>query len=364
MSPGSGGAASPARVPRTVEVEACPICRLPLSEWFFSAEDRLLGVPGTYHYRRCLDCRTVFQSPRVVDEDLRLLYPDGYYTHSRKEALSDLPSPGRDAGDVVRVAIQAVVARGEGDAEPSLWYRVLARSRWLRERAFFDLVDDALLPWRRPPGRALDVGCGSGRLMMRLAALGWRVEGIEWDEDAARVAADATGLPVHIGDAARADRSIGRFDLIVMRHVFEHLSAPVQALASLSELLAPGGRIVLIYPNPGSLGARVFGPDWFHWDPPRHIALPPRGALSVAAARAHLRLLKAYTRAASEADSIAHSRARRREGAPYATRVSRVDRALLFASKLLVALGRGSGEEIVASFDRGLRGAGLERGPR
>jgi 2-polyprenyl-3-methyl-5-hydroxy-6-metoxy-1,4-benzoquinol methylase len=157
---------------------------------------------------------------------------------------------------------------------------VLARSRTLRERAFGGTLIDELLPWRAQPGRALDAGCGSGALMLSLASVGWEVEGVEWDSSAARVARESSGRPVWSGDFQAVGLPCGAYDLVVLHHVFEHLTDPLPALSRLAELLRPGGRAVLIYPNPESLGARLFTHAWFGWDVPRHFVLPPGDALA------------------------------------------------------------------------------------
>ena len=64
---------------------------------------------------------------------------------------------------------------------------MLARIRGLRERAFFELLDE-LIPRETGAARALDVGCGAGHLMTVLAQAGWSVEGLEPDPLAAEVA--------------------------------------------------------------------------------------------------------------------------------------------------------------------------------
>ena len=55
--------------------------------------------------------------------------------------------------------------------------RILARIRWLREQAFFSLLDE-LIPGH-PGLRALDVGCGAGQLVEALARAGYVAEGID-----------------------------------------------------------------------------------------------------------------------------------------------------------------------------------------
>jgi 2-polyprenyl-3-methyl-5-hydroxy-6-metoxy-1,4-benzoquinol methylase len=185
----------------------------------------------------------------------------------------------------------------------------------MRERAFRDQVMDEMLPWRRPPGAALDVGCGAGRLLPRLAAVGWKPHGLEWDPEAARVARAETDFPVHVGSARRMDSRLGPFDLVTLVHVFEHLADPVDALAHLGGRLTDDGRLVLIYPNPESLMARGYGPDWFGWEVPRHLTLLPGRALRLAAERAGLRLRTFRTVTRWAAAFSWQSRALRR-GAP------------------------------------------------
>src|SRR5208283_2364158 len=43
----------------------------------------------------------------------------------------------------------------------------------------------------------------------------------------------------------------------------------------LTRLVRPGGRLFLAFPNTSSWQARLFGKDWFHLDPPRHLSLVP-----------------------------------------------------------------------------------------
>jgi hypothetical protein len=46
--------------------------------------------------------------------------------------------------------------------------------------------------------------------------------------------------------------------------------------------------MVVVTPNADSLGARWFGPQWVHWDPPRHLHIFTSRSLSLSAARAGL----------------------------------------------------------------------------
>jgi SAM-dependent methyltransferase len=229
---------------------------------------------------------------------------------------------------------------------------MLSAWRRLRERAFYDLVIDELIPAGGRAGRALEIGCGAGELMQRLQRVGWDVEGVEWDAAAAEVARMASGCPVWVGDFREAPLRAGGFQLIVLNHVFEHLADPLAALGRMRELLAPEGRAVLVFPNPQSLGAKVYRSAWFHWDAPRHLVLPSVPALVSAAPSAGLRVARVRTSAKFAAAHSAPSRAYRAGLGADATVVGPRDQAFAFVERGLVALGLNLGEEAIVVLEK------------
>jgi len=117
------------------------------------------------------------------------------------------------------------------------------------------------------PGRALDIGAGTGRDAAALARRGFRVHAVEPTPElrrhAQRLHAEPTivwiddGLP----DLAQVRASGERFDLILMTAVWMHLDEGERsrALPHLAELLAPRGRIVMtIRKGPVPAGRRMF----------------------------------------------------------------------------------------------------------
>lgn len=348
--------ASPqAGVPRTEPVGACPLCAAPSAPVFFSAPDRQHGTPGEFTYKRCGRCGTVFQDPRVVADDLWLCYPAEYLTHhAPPEAAWAGHAQPQPRGWKQR-ARQSVVDAMRGKAVPGaagLVGRALARLRPMRERAHGGLFDE-LRPWRGGPMRALDAGCGAGGLLVRLTAAGWHAEGVEIDPLAVEVARRASGCPVRAGDFRTADLPRGAYDLVVLSHVFEHVADPVAALRRLRELLAPGGRVVLIYPNPDSFGARVFGAAWFHWDPPRHLVVPRARALADAATRVGFARGRLRTAGPHAHFGFRHSRAVRAGRSGLDVRMppaSRWDVTAARAERVLTAAGLPVGDEVVLTL--------------
>ncbi len=348
-------------VPKTVPVGPCPICGNDESHILFRAKDRLHGTPGEYTYKRCKSCRTVFQDPRVKPEDLRLCYPADYYTHLHSDTChSTRTNAHRErhfgkARDTVRRWTQNATVGIPMLGIAGVVGRILSSSPALRERAFYNYVPDALIPRSAARLRALDVGCGSGSLLDALQRVGWDAEGVEWDPVAADEARRFSGRPVWTGDFRILGLPLGSYHLIVLSHVFEHLDEPIGALVLLWELLAAGGRIVLFYPNPESLGSWLLGSYWFPWEPPRHLVLPSTNALRMAARRAGFDGIWVRTTAGHADSFFAYSRALRegKEVDFLNASAGLLDRSIMLFERILCGFGLGIGEEIIAILQKG-----------
>jgi SAM-dependent methyltransferase len=229
----------------------------------------------------------------------------------------------------------------------------LAKSRRLRERAFYDLMDE-MLPFKPGVARALEVGCGAGRLLKALARAGWQAEGFEWDEKAAEIARQTSGRLVTVGDFQNTALPFAAYDLIVLHHVIEHLPDTRGCLRKIADILAPGGRAVLIYPNVESLGARIFREDWFPWEVPRHLVLPAARAIRKAADDIGLVTASLKSSASGVEWTIACSRHYRKRKSLNLHTISLTfqDRLFAFCERALTAIGFKLGEELVIVLEK------------
>jgi len=100
--------------------------------------------------------------------------------------------------------------------------------------------------------------------------------------------ARAAGHRVYEGRFEEAALPPAYFDLVVMAHVLEHLPRPRLALEKLARLLKPGGVALIRTPAHDSLAARLFGPDWFPLEAPRHLTIFSARALRRECERAGL----------------------------------------------------------------------------
>ncbi len=119
-------------------------------------------------------------------------------------------------------------------------------------------------------GPVLDVGCGRGELLERLAAAGIEASGV--DSDAGMARARTAGLNVTEGDAIAHLEGLeaGSLGAITAIHVIEHLPADVltRFFALTREKLRPGGLLVAETINPHAIYAlKTFWVDLTHQHP-------------------------------------------------------------------------------------------------
>jgi len=199
------------------------------------AGDRLTPeLPELYTVGRCQECGLAYTRPRPAPEAAGRFYPDSYTGGGRSGRLEALEATyrRRQHGEVVR---------------------------WLALR-------------RPARGRALDVGCGAGDLLVALRADGWSAHGVEPSPPGAAQAREKHGLDVVSGRFEQVGLPEHSFDVIVFSGVLEHVHDPLGALRLARGLLAPGGLVaVLFLPMFDSPEARLFGPRWLALDLPRHL---------------------------------------------------------------------------------------------
>lgn len=122
-------------------------------------------------------------------------------------------------------------------------HNVNSRHPWSHNDHFHRWIM-ANLPDRR--GTAMDVGCGQGALVARLAAEFTRVHGTDLDAgmrvEAARRCAGLTNVTI---DDHQLDQIDGPVDLITMVAVLHHLDAE-KSLTEVKRLLSPGGRFLAV----------------------------------------------------------------------------------------------------------------------
>lgn len=98
---------------------------------------------------------------------------------------------------------------------------------------------------------ALDVGCGAGQLLERLAAAGWDVQGTDLSSGMVAEAGARLGDPAKVqqADATKLPHADGSLDLVTALGLIEYLPEPSAGLRDMKRVLRPGGRLIVTVPN-------------------------------------------------------------------------------------------------------------------
>lgn len=108
-----------------------------------------------------------------------------------------------------------------------------------------------------PPGKLIDLGCGSGRIVITAAKHGWKATGVDTNTLAVKngityakdegVADRTTFLRCDI--SALPKKIMGTFDVCTMQEVIEHVEDYQKLLDTAYRLLVPGGILILTTPH-------------------------------------------------------------------------------------------------------------------
>ena len=241
----------------------------------------MFGTREVFDYFICDFCGTLQIVNALVGDDLMRHYPSNYYSHvgsAPSKAVQWLISQQdrfklRTGGRLVGSLISTPLAEG--------LTRVLLGGDVVRMLAQLGTGRDA---------RILDVGCGGGALLERLAHIGFtRLSGA--DPFIAADTGTARGIPLM---KRYLDEVPGEFDLIMFNHSLEHIPDPVATLRMASDRLAPGGICLARVPTTSSDAWDIYGSDWVQADAPRHMVIPSRRGMELAAEKAGLRVEKAF----------------------------------------------------------------------
>ncbi|MDP4199183.1 MAG: methyltransferase domain-containing protein [Bacteroidota bacterium] len=119
---------------------------------------------------------------------------------------------------------------------------------------------DRILP--RTPGRALDMGCGTGVFSRELASRGWRVTAVDSSEN---MIEQARSIP-HVGEIEFSTSTIeayqaapSSYEVIVAFSMLEYVEDDEAAIAKLVAMLAPHGILIVSVPNRVGLLRRLEG---------------------------------------------------------------------------------------------------------
>lgn len=259
-------------------VRVCRICGNGTGNRSHLAREMMFGLRDAFEYLECGRCGCL--QVAEIPADLARYYPDTF-------------------GSLCALR----------DRRPAPWMRWLWRRRAryaLGERVTFGRVASRLLQhpkigiwgepdpftWLRRCGagldaRILDVGCGTGSLLLALRDYGFtRSAGV--DPMLPRTLRYSGGVRIHGGPLADVP---GPFDVVMFHHCLEHVPDLLETLGEAGDRLAPDCWAIIRTPMVGGHAWRAYGIDWVQLDAPCHRHIPTLRSMRHLAQQAGLEIV-------------------------------------------------------------------------
>lgn len=145
-------------------------------------------------------------------------------------------------------------------------------------------------------GKVLEIGCGLGHLLQWLTGR-YQVYGADINEYAIREA--KRNVPEGEFDVLSAEDmsrfADGSFQIVIAKHVVEHLPDPEKAISEMSRILSSGGLLVLATPNLDSYMRGIKKERWIGYKDPTHISLKPPADWIASLRKHNFRIKRAFS---------------------------------------------------------------------
>ncbi|MHB1167120.1 MAG: class I SAM-dependent methyltransferase [Carboxydocellales bacterium] len=213
-----------------MELVKCPICEVDDTEILFKQKDLTLKGKEFFNVVKCKRCSLIYINPRPSINELHSYYPDEYDPYNTSE------------------------------------------SKFLKYITRFIAKQDTkhFKKYLNKEAKILEIGCASGDYLVHLRDFGgWDAYGIELSSYAVDKAKKEYQLNIQEGTLFDTSFENNEFDLVIMRHVLEHIPNINETLQEIKRILKPKGKIMIIVPNVDTIETKVFGSYWWY-DIPRH----------------------------------------------------------------------------------------------
>ena len=247
----------------------CRICGNNARNTTHLAHEMMFGYRDPFEYFECSQCGClqICEIPRNLDK----YYPDNYYAFSSPAIIKSnhitrylLNQRTRYYLDG-RSTVGSVAIRRYG--KPNL-------PAWVAASGIH--VDSKIL----------DVGCGTGHLLVSLKNEGFSdLSGI--DPFIPQDICYENGVKILKGELEEIQ---GPFDFIMLHHSFEHMADPVKTLTTLHRKTRLNGMVMIRMPIVQSYAWRVYRTNWIQLDAPRHLCLQSIKSMELLCDRARFKV--------------------------------------------------------------------------
>ena len=235
----------------------CRICGSSVDTPVYEIREMYFGTRDTFEYQQCADCSCL--QIVAIPDNLGQYYPADYYSKLiKKEYERDKP---RSA--LKEIKLNACLGNHRLTSSLLFFVRKPRLPDWM---AYLDIHSQS---------RILDVGCGAGKLLLKLAKKGFRhLEGADpFISDAITYSNGVKIYKNEIWDIARDDEKSNAFDLVMMHHSLEHIPDQHRTFSAAHDLLNRDGVLLVRVPLSSSWAWEHYRENWVQLDAPRHLYL-------------------------------------------------------------------------------------------
>lgn len=190
-----------------------------------------------YQVNKCQDCGFLFLDKMPDEQELEDYYSEDYFMASYARSNDNLINEAKNP------------------------------------KIFSEAKDyDALIKLHAPKAKNIsEVGCSWGYLLYNLKNLGYSVKGYELSKTTSDAGRKQLGIDIVTGFFETQPQ---QFDVLILRHVLEHVNNPKELLKKIYDSLSEGGLFILEGPNLDSISSRLFGKNVSWVSPPDHVSFP------------------------------------------------------------------------------------------
>jgi 2-polyprenyl-3-methyl-5-hydroxy-6-metoxy-1,4-benzoquinol methylase len=238
----------------------CRICNNTQGHQLIVAHEMMFGFRDEFLYFKCPVCGCLQISE--MPEDLAKYYPQDYYSYRQAQTHTS-----SNFKRIIKHLIVNAYMRG---------LTILKYGPYLKKFGISKLFLLEILRNFNKNISILDIGCGSGHLLLEMKSWGY---------------SDLTGIDPFIEKDILYPSGVkilkqtvsehkNKYDLIMLHHSFEHMLEPHAAFKDLNRILNVDGLLLMRIPVSDSFAFRKYQNNWFQLDAPRHFFLHTTKSIS------------------------------------------------------------------------------------
>jgi SAM-dependent methyltransferase len=228
------------------------------------ATEMMYGMQDKFSYTECAKCGCLQISQ--IPSNLSSYYPNNYYSYQFKLNIKEK----------IKLSLKSFLMSKKlyfTDTQEYLLIDFLCKNSYLNSAT-----------------KILDVGCGSGLLLLQLKYLGFNfLKGID----------PFISTNIEYDNGVSIDKKYlhevrKSYDLVMLNHSFEHMSDPELSLIDIHRILSDDGYALIRIPIVSSFAWQHYGVNWVQMDAPRHIYLHTIESMKILAMKTGLEIVSVY----------------------------------------------------------------------